>query len=337
MEGRRGVEAQPRGRDSIQDGESRSDGRQLEQAAFGRHGARRRLGGLDGVCGQSRLARLRPAEQREESGRILTRAKSRQPALEALQRSGLVLRRDLHSADWFTFKHALVQNAAYESMLRSRRRDLHARIAMALELQPNVVEAQPELLARHRDLAGLVENAIDAYLRAGERATSGSHHAEALAHYRRVLELLSTLPASRKRSARELDVHTALRNALVVLRGYSSPEVEEACVVALALCDELGTTEQLFPVLWSLAGFHMVRGDHTSCAAINTRLLEIATTSGNRDLALLAHDTVGQTLYYQGAFEEALGHFSRATQSTRQSSPTGEEASSSAAQRAGER
>lgn len=235
-----------------------------------------------------------------------------EPALETLQRSGLVLRRELHSADWFTFKHALVQSAAYESMLRSRRRDLHARIASALELRPDVPGEQPELLARHLDLAGLVERAIDAYLRAGERATAGSHHEEALAHYRRALELLSTLPASRERSERELDIHTALRNALVVLRGYSSPEVEEACALALALCEELGVNEQQFPVLWNLAGFHMVRGDHTSCEGINARLLEIADTSADPELALLAHDTVGQTLVYQGRFEEALVHLSLA-------------------------
>ena len=126
------------------------------------------------------------------------------------------------------------------------------------------------------------------------------------------MQLLSTLPPSRERTERELAVHTPIRNALVVMRGYSSPEVEEECVVASELCEELGATEELFPVLWNLTGFHMVRGDHGVCEGINARLLGIAETAADADLALMAHDTVGQTLYYQGRFEEAVAHFSRA-------------------------
>lgn len=233
-------------------------------------------------------------------------------SLEVLENSGLVGRRDPDSTEWFMFKHALVQNAAYESLLRSTRRELHGRIAAALAEQEDTRDQQPELLARHLDLAGLVADAIDAYRRAGERATAGSNHAEALGHYRRTLELLATLPASRERAQRELDVHAALRNALVVLKGYSSPEVEQACLVARALCDEIGDGEQLFEVLWNLAGFHMVGADHEACIEINRRLLDIADTIGRTDLSLMAHDTVGQTFYYLGHFDEALTQFDRA-------------------------
>jgi tetratricopeptide (TPR) repeat protein len=233
-------------------------------------------------------------------------------ALEALQRSGLVSRRDLSSAGRFVFKHSLVQTAAYESMLRSRRRELHARLAAALEQRPEVCAEQPELLARHHELAGLVEPAVEGYLRAAERATAGSHHEEALVHYGRVLDLLATLPGSHARIERELEVQNARRNALVVQRGYSSPEVEEACAVARALCDELGATERRFPVLWNLAGYHMMRGEHVTCAEINAQLLAIAADADDPALSLMAHDTVGQTLFYQGRFEEALSHLTRA-------------------------
>jgi class 3 adenylate cyclase/tetratricopeptide (TPR) repeat protein len=235
-----------------------------------------------------------------------------QAALEALQRSGLVRRRDIHSPDRFAFKHALVQNAAYESMLRSRRRDLHARIAAALEQQADVRVEQPELLAHHLDLAGLVEPALDAYMRAAERAAGASHHEEALAHYKRALELIATLPASRERTERELEIQDARRNALVVQRGYSSPEVEQACRIARTLCDELGATERLFPALWNLAGYHMMRGEHATCTEINAQLLEIAAGADDPAIPLMAHDTVGQTLFYQGRFEEALSHLTRA-------------------------
>ena len=235
-------------------------------------------------------------------------------SLEVLENSGLVSRRDADTTEWFMFKHALVQNAAYESLLRSTRRELHGRIAAALARQDETREQQPELLARHLDLAGLVDAAVDAYRRAGERATVGSNHEEALAHYRRTLELLATLPASRARAQRELDVHTALRNALVVLKGYSSPEVEQACLVARVLCDELGDGEQLFEVLWNLAGFHMVRADHEACIEINDRLLKIAANTDRADLALMAHDTVGQTFYYLGRFDDAVAQFDRAVE-----------------------
>jgi class 3 adenylate cyclase/tetratricopeptide (TPR) repeat protein len=247
----------------------------------------------------------------EAAGRTLAATTT---SLAVLQRSGLIRPRDADTTEWFMFKHALVQNAAYESMLRSTRRDLHARIATALGRHDEVREQQPELLARHLDLAGLVDEAVDAYRRAGERATAGSNHEEALAHYRRSLELLQTLPPSRVRAGRELDVHSALRNALVVLKGYSSPEVEAECLVARALCEEIGETEQLFSVLWNLVGFHMVRADHQSCIEINDRLLEIAASEQRTELSLMAHDTVGQTLYYLGRYGEAFSQFELAVE-----------------------
>jgi predicted ATPase len=232
-------------------------------------------------------------------------------SLEQLEAAGLVLRRDGHSTGWFAFKHALVQSAAYDGMLRSKRRALHERIADALIQRPGVLEDQPELVARHLDQAGLVDRAIDTYVFSGEHASAGSHHEEALVHYRRALELLAELPPSSARTERELDVHASFRNALIVLRGYSSPEVAEVCEVALALCEELGAGERSFPVLWNLAGFHMVRGEHAVCSQLNERLLEIADRAGRPELQLMAHDTVGQTLFYQARFEEAVTQFAR--------------------------
>jgi class 3 adenylate cyclase/tetratricopeptide (TPR) repeat protein len=229
------------------------------------------------------------------------------PALDTLQRSGLIQRADVAAGDAFMFKHALVRDAAYESMLRSRRRELHARLARALAADGAAV--RPELLARHLDHAGLVEEAFDAYMNAGDQATAQSNHYESLSHFRRALELVKAQPASRRRTERELNVHNSLRNVLVVVHGYSAPEIEQACTEARALCEQLGDTEQLFPVLWNLVGFHMVRSDHEICEGINTRLAEIAEASGQRQLAMMAHDTIGQTRYYQGRYNDAVRHF----------------------------
>jgi class 3 adenylate cyclase/tetratricopeptide (TPR) repeat protein len=275
----------------------------------------------------TRLDRLGPVKQVAQSAAVIGREFSLDmlsavsplggaelaAALERLTQAGLVIRHQFDAAsNQYMFKHGLVQKAAYESVLRRDRRTLHGRIAEALEQRPDVRDTQPEVLARHYEEAERTDQAITYFLMAGERATAGSHYEEALDHFERALDLIRTLPETRSRLEQELDAHTALRNVLVVARGYSSPEVEHACAVSRQLCEELGATEQLFPVLWNLAGLHMVRGEHAASAQINDRLLEIAAASGDPELSLMAHDTVGQTLFYLGALDEAAGHLDEA-------------------------
>ena len=232
--------------------------------------------------------------------------------LATLHAAGLVLPRDTTVPGWFVFKHALVQTAAYDSMLRSRRRELHGRIATILERETGALAEHAEPLARHLELAGRADEAINAYMHVGDLVAAASGHEEALGHYRRALELAESLPRTHDGLERQLAVHSAIRNALVVLRGYASEEVAGACAVARSICDELGDTEQLFPVLWNLAGFHMLRGDHAASDEINDSLLEIAGRSRDDGLALLAHSTTGQTKHYQGRFAEAIAHLRQA-------------------------
>jgi predicted ATPase len=150
-------------------------------------------------------------------------------ALAQLVREELIYRRSTPPDAEYTFKHALVQDAAYGTLLRSRRRQLHARIAAALEGRfSEIVAAQPALVAHHCVEAGLPEQAIAYWLAAGRQAWARSGVAEAVALYRRGLALISALPDTDRRRETELDLQIALGQALIMHRSWGAPELEEA-------------------------------------------------------------------------------------------------------------
>jgi len=151
----------------------------------------------------------------------------------------------------YVFKHALVQDAAYESLLKSKRRELHGLIAKALEDEfAESVETEPELLAHHYTEAAITEPALDYWLRAGQRAAERCAYVEASTHLQRGLALLETLPEGEPRIRKEIRFRVALGVPLLRGTGAASPEVAENYGRAQGLCEELGETEQLFPVLW---------------------------------------------------------------------------------------
>src|SRR5262249_2987198 len=153
----------------------------------------------------------------------------------------------------YLFKHALIQDAAYQSLLRSTRQQYHQRIAQALEAHfPALCETQPELLAHHYTEAGLGAPAIPYWQRAGQRAIQRSAHAEAMAHLTQGPEVLAPLPDTVERAQQELRLHTALGPALMAVKGYAAREVEHAYVRARELCQQVGDTPQFFPVLRGL-------------------------------------------------------------------------------------
>lgn len=274
---------------------------------------------LDHLGQVKEVAQTAAAIGRDFSFELLSRISPLRPgeltaALERLTESGLLEPSVEAVPVNYTFKHALVQNAAYESMLKSKRREQHRKIAEALEDRPEVRDIQPELLARHFREAELPERAIHYHRQAGERAIGGSHYEEAIDDYQAALELMGGLPETDGLLHDKLDTLTDLGNVLVVARGYSSPEVEETCAMSRELCDRLGATEQLFTTLWNLAGVYMVRGEHAECAELNARMLEISAASQDPEQLLMAHDTVGQTFVYLGRPREALGHLDRAAE-----------------------
>ena len=206
----------------------------------------------------------------------------------------------------YTFRHPLIQETAYQLLLKSTRQQYHQQIAQVLTEQfPKTAETQPGLLAYHYTEAGLNELAIGFWQRAGQRAIERSANVEAIGHVTRGIELLKTLTDSRKRSQHELILQTTLGPALIATKGYAAPEVESAYTRARELCRQLGETPQLFPVLFGLWLFYLVRGKLQEARTLGEQITELAQSVKNRTFLLEAHRALGATLYYLGELEEA--------------------------------
>jgi predicted ATPase len=181
-------------------------------------------------------------------------------ALDQLVVAGLAFRRGTPPQASFLFKHALVQDAAYGTLLRGKRQELHGSVAHVLEEQwPETAETQPELLAHHCAEAGLVERAIAYYTRAGQRAVPRSAVAEAITQLRKGLELLTSLPDGASRQRQELHLQIALGRSLLVSRGYT-PAVGETYARARALCEQLGRPPEIMPVLHGQFVYYLTKG-----------------------------------------------------------------------------
>src|SRR5262249_7095504 len=158
------------------------------------------------------------------------------------------------------FKHALIRDTAYQSLLKSTRQQYHQRIAQVLaEHFPDIVETQPELLAQHYTEAGLAQQATDYWQGAGQRANTRSAYVEAIAHCTKGLEMLETLPETPERAEHELALCLALGTPLVATKGYGATEVEQVFSRARALCTQVGNTAHRFQVLIGLFVFYELR------------------------------------------------------------------------------
>jgi len=201
----------------------------------------------------------------------------------------------------YLFKHALIQEAAYQSLLRSTRQQYHQRIAQVLEAQfPETVEIQPELVARHYTEAGLSVQAIPYWQRAGQRAVERSANPEAVAHLTQALELLATLPDTPERAQQELLIQTTLGPALMATKGYAALDVEHAYARARELCQQVGETPQLFSVLRGLAFFYIVRAEFHTARTLSEQLLGLAQRLQGPPCPLIAHDLLASSLFHLG-------------------------------------
>ena len=173
--------------------------------------------------------------------------------LRQLVAAELVYQRDLPPDAQYQFKHALIQDTAYASLLKRTRQEYHQQIAQVLEQQfADMVETQPELLAQHYTEAGLIAQALGYWQRAGQRASDRSAYQEALRHLTTGLSLLQTLPETLARQQQELPLQLALGAATLTVRGFAVPEVEAAYTRARVLCQQLGDTQDVSPVLYGL-------------------------------------------------------------------------------------
>jgi TOMM system kinase/cyclase fusion protein len=209
----------------------------------------------------------------------------------------------------YRFKHALIQDAAYQSLLRSTRQQHHLYIAQVLEARfPEVCETQPELLAHHYTEAGLSAQAIPYWQRAGQRAIQRSANLEAVAHLTKGLEVLATHPDTPDRIQHELDMLTMLGPVLTNTSGPGSPAVEQVYTRARELCQQVGELRQLFPVLWGLWFFYNTRAELQKAEELGKQLLTLAQQVQDRTLLLEAHHALWPTLLYLGELAAARAH-----------------------------
>ena len=239
-------------------------------------------------------------------------------ALDELVRAELVFRQGAPSEGTYAFKHALVRDAAYQSLLKTARAELHARIAEALKGRfPGTAEAQPELLAHHYSEAGAIRPAILYWLRAGERAAGRSAHIEAIAHLRRGLALLHGLPDA-ERARYELDLQGALGISLMATQGFAAREAGDAFTRAQQLAEQTGEFSRLGGILQGLCSYHIVRGDFPATREMAERGLVAAQSRGDLVLLATSEQMLGGTFCMQGAFETARRHFDHGIQASDQ-------------------
>jgi predicted ATPase len=212
----------------------------------------------------------------------------------------------------YVFKHALIQEAAYGMMPQALRQATHGTIGHLLETRfAETVARQPELVAYHYTEAGLADQAIAYWLRAGQHAAQRSANQEAMQHLTQGLALLSTLPETPARRQHELAVQMALGPALMVLKGVGHPEVEQAYARARELCQQVGETPARFPVLYGLWRCYRARGVPQTARELGEQLLTLAAQQDDPALRLAAHAALGTTLYHLGAFAPARRHLAQ--------------------------
>jgi class 3 adenylate cyclase/predicted ATPase len=241
-------------------------------------------------------------------------AESLERALSQLVDSELIFQRGRPPQAHYLFKHTLIQDAAYQSLLRSTRQRYHELIGRTIETRRSeTVETQPELLAYHFTEAGLAERAISYWRNAGRRSIHRSANLEAINHLTQALELCRSLPETAENLRRELALQIAIGVPLRAVRGFASPEVGKAYVRALDLCQRVGDATDFIPVLRGLWEYHELRAEYRSSRALGERLLAMATEAQDSSALLIAHNVLGDNLFWLGEFTGARSHLERGT------------------------
>jgi predicted ATPase/DNA-binding winged helix-turn-helix (wHTH) protein/class 3 adenylate cyclase len=263
----------------------------------------------------ARLDRLGTAKQVAQLGAILGREFSYeviravalvdeptlQHELTQLVEAELLQQRGRLPQAEYLFKHVLIQEAAYQSLLRRTRRQYHKRIAAVLETQfPDMRQSRPELLAHHYTEAGLHEKAIEFWQQAAQQALEHSAHLDAMAHVQKGLKALALLPESPERLQYELTLQTMLAAALTFTKGYSAPEVVRTFARARELSEQVGDMQQLFTVLRGLWWLYLVRSELPTAYELGDYLLRLAQHQNDSALLLEAHRALGTSQFFLG-------------------------------------
>lgn len=209
----------------------------------------------------------------------------------------------------YVFKHALIQDAAYSSLLNRNRRKYHEQVAQLMESHfPETVETHPELAAHHYTEGGNPERAVSYWRKAGERARRQSANLEAIAYLTNGILILHQLPENESRDQDELAMQVSLGHAYVVAKGHGAPGAETAYARALQLCELLGVTPEFAPTLFGLWRFYVVARPLSEAYDVALRLQRLANDQDGIELDVIAHYALGYTTLCQGMLTDAREH-----------------------------
>jgi class 3 adenylate cyclase/predicted ATPase len=238
--------------------------------------------------------------------------------LQDLIDAGLIVEteKDDKKAFYF-FKHNLIQEVAYASLLKSKRQLYHKRIAELIEERfPELIEASPELVAYHYTAAGYDDRAIHYWLNAGKIASAGASHAEAIAHLTKGLDLIQKLPPNEMRDQRELALRAALCLPLMVIKGWGANELEQELLKAYELCHKVGDTVHLIPVLRGLQAFFIIRGPLNTACDYAEKMVRLGLQLRDQSLLVESYRALAQTKFFQGELISAQYHFKKVQELT---------------------
>ncbi len=226
-----------------------------------------------------------------------------QASLSRLVASELVFQTGTPPDAIYTFKHALVQDAAYGSLLRSTRQELHERIAAALEAQfPEMMDDQPELFARHYTEAGLVEKSVLFWTKAAQRSVARSAMAEAGAQFQKGLDQLALLSDDSARQRRELELRSSLGAVLITVKGFAAPETGQAYARARELWEQLGSPSELVHIPFGQSFHHVYRGELDLARSLAEDLLRLSRQRNDAAGLVLGYLASGRALMFAGRF-----------------------------------
>ena len=238
-----------------------------------------------------------------------------QTALDHLAESGLVFRRGIPPDATYIFKHALVHDSAYASLLRSHRQQLHATLGQIIEERfTSVSETQPEIVAQHYAKGGITAKAVSYWLKAGQFACARSANAEAEAHLLKGMKLLRELPEGLERDRRELELQCAIGPVMIARKGYSAADSLGAYERARELLIETGDVEHRDEVLTGLVLVFANRGAIDAALQVAKEMLRFAEASGNHTSLCIAHRCTGALLSYIGQISRGQHHAARAVE-----------------------
>ena len=234
-------------------------------------------------------------------------------ALARLVASELILQRGTPPNAIYSFKHALVQDAAHGTLLRNARQLLHAQIAKALETDfPETMESQPELFAQHYSQAGLVEEFVAYWAKAGRRSAARSAMAEAAAQFHKGLDQLALLPGTPERQRQELELRSALGAVVTFTKGYAAPETGDTYARARELWEQLGSPLEFLRVPFGQSLYHVYRGEFDLALRLDEGLLRLSRQRNDPPGLVLGHQSFGRNLFFVGSFASSQSHLEEA-------------------------